>query len=494
MNPINSSRREFKQPITHTQLGHLLEARWAYCRENFASYRKCMHPGMLWGWWTQEVSDELQAFYSDMAAGKRPKLALMAPPQIGKSSAISDFTSWVAGKNSDLNIIFASYSDDLGIRTNMELQRAMTSPTYRKIFARTEIGCQGWQCNNNLIEFGGHKGSFRNTTVMSAITGFGLNLGIIDDPVKGHQEANSKVVRDRVWNWYCDDCFTRFAVNAGQLVIMTRWHVDDLLGRALQKSPDWKVLRYPAIATEDERYRRKGEALFPEFKPLDFLEERRKLYTAASWEALYQQNPIVVGGGILPIDKMQVLPFLDKSKIRQTVRYVDKAATIEEWGKYTAMVRMHAMKDGSYIISHIARGKWTSLEREENMKRLAQADKAEFGWNYEIGVEQEPGSGGKESAEATIRNLAGFRAFADKVTGSKEVRAEPFAAQVQGGNVHLIAGNWVTAWYDEYESYPTGRYKDQVDAAAGAFNRLSLKHTTTTWTCCRHDSKSALCH
>jgi len=91
---------------------------------------------------------------------------------------------------------------------------------------------------------------------------------------------------------------------------------------------------------------------------------------------------------------------------------------------------------------------------------------------YEVGVEQEPGSGGKESAEATIRNLAGFRAFADKVTGSKEVRAEPFAAQVQGGNVLIRAGDWVLELLDELDRFPNGRYRDQVDALSGAFNRL----------------------
>ena len=88
----------------------------------------------------------------------------------------------------------------------------------------------------------------------------------------------------------------------------------------------------------------------------------------------------------------------------------------------------------------MVRGRWLALEREEQIKSWAKSDKAKINGSYEVVVEQEPGSGGKKSAEATIRNLAGFRVFADKVTGSKEVRAEPFAAQVQGGNVFLVAG------------------------------------------------------
>jgi predicted phage terminase large subunit-like protein len=243
----------------------------------------------------------------------------------------------------------------------------------------------------------------------------------------------------------------------------------------LDRLEGWKVLRYPAIAEEDSRWRKKGEALFPEFKPLDFLLERKALYTTGSWEALYQQNPIVVGGGLLAIEKFQMRPFLDRSNVQRTVRYVDKAASTSEIARYTAMVRMHAMRDGSYVISHVARGKWSALEREEKLKTLAKADAREFA-NYEVGVEQEPGSGGLESAQATIRNLAGLRVFADKVTGSKELRAEPFAAQVQGGNVALVGGgDWLISWLDECESYPSGSYCDQIDAAAGAFNRLVAK-------------------
>ena len=100
------------------------------------------------------------------------------------------------------------------------------------------------------------------------------------------------------------------------------------------------------------------------------------------------------------------------------------------------------LKDKRFVIEHVVRGRWSALEREQQIKAWAERDRELIKGSYEIGVEQEPGSAGKESAENTIRNLAGYKVFADKVTGSKEVRAEPFAAQVQGGNVWLIAGPW----------------------------------------------------
>ncbi len=132
---------------------------------------------------------------------------------------------------------------------------------------------------------------------------------------------------------------------------------------------------------------------------------------------------------------------------------------------------MHKMKDGTFVIEHVARGHWSALEREQKIKTLAAVD-SKVCVSYEVVVEQEPGSGGKESAENTIRNLAGYRVSADKVTGKKEIRAEPFVAQCQGDNVRLIAGEWVMHFLDECEVWPQSKRKDQVDAAAGAFNKL----------------------
>ena len=258
----------------------------------------------------------------------------------------------------------------------------------------------------------------------------------------------------------------------------TRWHVDDLVGRFTERFPgEVRMLRYKAIAEEDEEHRQKGIALFPELKPFDFLMERKSVLTQAGWSSEYQQSPIVIGGGQIPVEKLKVRPqALDRRDIRASVRFVDKAGTEGGDGAYTAMVLMHAMKDKTYVIEHIARGRWGALEREQRIKELAQNDKATCK-SYEVGVEQEPGSGGKESAESTVRNLAGFRAYADKVTGSKDTRAEPFAAQVQNGNVSLIAGTWVLQFLDECEFWPFGKYRDQVDACSGAFNRLTLTNT-----------------
>jgi predicted phage terminase large subunit-like protein len=457
----------------------LEECACAEARESFWCYRQFINPDMQIGWWQCEVAVELQRFYLEYKAGLRPMLLFQSPPQHGKSSQIIDFISWVAGHEPNAKVIYASFSDRLGIRANRRLQQIYDSLQYQRIF-RTRINSENMitetsRClrNDEILEYVNAEGYFRNTTVMGAVTGEGLDIGVIDDPIKSRAEASSEVLRNKTWEWLTDDFLTRFSDMGALLMIMTRWHLDDPVGRLIQRCPDLKVVRYPALAVQGEKYRRIGEPLFPELKSLDFLLRQKSLMTESGWESEYQQSPIIVGGGIFPIEKFRTLPVLDRNKITGSCRYWDKAATAGGDGAYTAGVLMHSMSDGTFVVEHVIRGRWSALQREEIIKAMARNDRAKISEPYDIVIEQEPGSGGKESAESTIRMLAGYRVYADRVTGSKEVRAEPYAAQVQAGNVFLIAGDWQYQFLDEHESFPNGKYKDQVDASAGAFARLT---------------------
>jgi predicted phage terminase large subunit-like protein len=138
------------------------------------------------------------------------------------------------------------------------------------------------------------------------------------------------------------------------------------------------------------------------------------------------------------------------------------------------------MKNRTFVIEHVVRGRWGVLERERTIKYWAGATRESlknFVWNFMVVIEVEPGSGGKESAEATIRNLADHACIGDKPGAgrSKQLRAEPFAARVQGGNVYLHAGPWIQDFLDEAESFPNSPYSDQVDAAAMAFHYLATE-------------------
>jgi predicted phage terminase large subunit-like protein len=448
-------------------------------QESYYAFRQHMDDKLLRGWWQRVIATHLQAFYEDMRLGRRPVLGLSAPPQHGKSRQVTDFIAWVSGKNPDLKTIFASFSDDLGVRTNTDLQRMFLADKFGVVFPETRISqtnivaqAARFQRNSSMIEFVDQRGSFRNTTVNGQINGQELGLGVIDDPLKGRAEASSKGNRDKVWGWLTDDFFSRFTKDAGLLIIMTRWHVDDPMARLIELYPKMKYIRFPAVAEFDEVFRKKGEALFPEHKPLDFLLERKSLMSQAGWESVYQQQPIVVGGGMFPIEKFKIItPNYDRHDIFATVRYWDKAGT-EGGGAYTAGVLMHKLKNGQHVVEDVETGQWEAMRRESMIAQTLTADNNKYPMTVTY-VEQEPGSGGKESAEMTVRRNARYVVKADKVTGSKEMRADPYAAQVQGGNVMLVGADWNRDFLDEHEAFPSGKRKDKVDAAAGAFNKLN---------------------
>jgi predicted phage terminase large subunit-like protein len=470
--------------VEEYSLRELLEA-----RESFWEYRIVMNPRFILRekWFPRSLARKLRKFWDDFRAGKRPVLLLETPPQHGKSLTVIDFIAWAVGHDPHLRVIYTSFSDRLSIRANLRMQRALDNLTYQGIFPKTRIASKGGNAalrNYDILEFLDTDGYFRNSTVLGSITGEALDVGVVDDPIKGRLEANSLNIRDKVWMWLTDDVFTRFSEQGALLMIMTRWHIDDPAGRLIEHFGDRvTIARYPAIAEHDEQYRKVGEPLFPELKSFEFLEQRRKAMTRGSWEALYQQSPIVVGGGIFPIEKIVVVPERPAVKdVMGAARYWDKAGSAGG-GAYSAGVLMLRMRDGTYVVADVRRGQWSALDRERVIKQTAATDHEIYPLT-KVYVEQEPGSGGKESAEASVRMLAGYAVEADRVSGSKEVRADPFAAQWQAGNVRLVAAPWNRDYLDEHEHFPTGKFKDQVDASSGAFNKIASKYrydSTLAW-------------
>jgi predicted phage terminase large subunit-like protein len=215
-----------------------------------------------------------------------------------------------------------------------------------------------------------------------------------------------------------------------------------------------------------------GELLWPigyDEKKVEKLENKMGIYFTAGQ---LQQRPSPRGGGMFKREWLtKILPMMppDCSNFK---RYWDKAGTAGGEGARTAGGLVAQRSNGRYLIIDIVKGRYGSTEREAIIKAVAQMDKARFGF-VEIWVEQEPGSGGKESAENTVKNLAGFSCKIERVTGAKEVRAEPFAAQCAIGNVELLLGNWNEDFISEAEQFPTGKMKDQVDCIGGAFNKLA---------------------
>lgn len=271
----------------------------------------------------------------------------------------------------------------------------------------------------------------------------------------------------------------------------TRWHEDDLCGRLLQDQPErWLVLRYPALAeTQEERDeansllgikeglpdtlgRKPGEPLCPSRFSKENLEETKATVVPGVWYSLYQGSPRARSGNRFQREWFQNNVIVDlPERFDVLVRYWDKASSVTNRASYTCGVLM-GKKHGTYFVLDVKRGKWTPSRREQIIKSTATTDKERFGYT-KIFIEQEPGSGGKDSVISTIKNLAGFTVKADKVTGSKETRSEPYEAQCRALNVKLHRAHWNWEYIEELAAYPSGRNEDQVDASSGAFNKLA---------------------
>lgn len=443
-------------------------------RVDFYTYRQIMNPKAKWGWWQREIAGNLQQFYIDLCGRKRPKLVIQAPPQHGKSVQIIDFISWLAGKNPDLRTIYTAFSERLGIRANLRLQRMFDSDKYAEIFPRTKTNragagheASGYLRNREIIEYVGQEGCFRNTTVQGSITGESLDIGVIDDPIKGRAEANSQTVRDGAWDWLTDDFFSRFSDEAGLLCILTRWHIDDPIGRLLQKFDDVKLLSYPAIATDDEPNRLRGEALFPEHKPLEFLLERKHVMIPGNWEALYQQSPVLSDGNMFKPDQMPVVDALTIEHINW-VRGWDLAAS-RNGGDWTVGAKFGRNTRGQFVIADIVRLRGSADEVKAAILNTARID----GHGVRIRLPQDPGQAGKSQAFDLVRLLSGYHVVASLESGDKSTRAYPMASQVNVGNVSVLRAEWAAALLDEMRAFPFGAHDDQVDALSGAFSLLT---------------------
>ena len=423
--------------------------------------------------------------------GNIRRLMIFAPPQHGKTELVSvRFPAfWLANRPND-PVMLCSYGATLAYAKSWEGRGVLESPAFQNLFdVKTDRAGRArdhWRID-------GHRGQMVAAGVGGPITGHGAMLGIIDDPIQNWEQAQSETIREKHWDWFQATFRTRIWEEGAIVLVMTRWHEDDLAGRLLQHDTrnEWAVLRLPAVAeTQEERNesnrllglepgqpdplrREPGEPLCPRRFSRNALEQIRRDVGSMAWFAEYQGVPRAPEGNRF---KRSWFPLVDAAPAQaDRVRYWDKAGTAGG-GAYTAGVRL-SMHDGLFYVEDVVRGQWSAGERERVILQTAQMD----GMECRQIVEQEPGSGGKESAEATIRNLAGFSVYADKVTGDKDVRLEPLAAQAEAGNLRVIRGYWNAAYIDEMCAIPAGQYRDQGDASAGAFNHLAQGSATLSF-------------
>jgi len=428
-------------------------------------------PDLRWDWPYQRL---IQSKLDLVTTGEIDRIMFFAPPRHGKTEGITvRYPVYRMERNPRIRVIQAAYNQTLAAKFSRKSRRLARARGIALSEERTAVN--DWETAAG--------GGLRAVGAGAGIAGHGGDLILLDDPVKSREEAESPVYREKVWEWWTDDLWTRREPEAAVILSLTRWHHDDLAGRILN-GPDgkrWVVVRLPALAEEkDPLGRKEGEALCPDRFDEEWLKDQQAIMGEYAFEALYQGNPTPRTGNMFPRGKVTSVPAAPVGT--RWCRAWDKAGTAGA-GKRSAGVKIGKGPDARWYIGHVVLGQWAAAERETVMRTTASGD----GVEVEIELEQEPGSGGKESAESSIKGLAGYNVQARPSTGDKVTRAGPFAAQWQAGNVSIVSGSdpavpapWIQKYLEEMELAPFGKYVDQMDASAAGFNRLALHEVSFT--------------
>lgn len=387
-------------------------------------------------------------------------LVVEIPVRHGKSELASvHYPVWRLARDPSCRVLVACYNATVAERFGRRARRL--AEAYGIPISRDRRSVSEWETSKG--------GGFRAVGVGGGVTGYGFDVLVVDDPVRGREDADSLAVRERTWEWFTSDLLTRREPGASVFVVMSRWHEDDLTGRILRSMPEsFARLRLPALAEPgDPLGRPDGEPLWPARFDKAILGAVRAQIGERAFGALYQQDPRPDGG--LMFDPAAATVVEAAPAGMPSCRAWDLASTAGG-GDYTAGVLMAGPSaDGLYYVADVARGRWSSAERDRRMRSCAEAD----GASCRVLVPQDPGAAGKSLAEHHVRLLAGFAVETVPQTGSKAARAEPFAAQWQAGNVRLVRGPWNQAFLDEISRFPLGQHDDQCDAAAMAFSALA---------------------
>ncbi len=222
--------------------------------------------------------------------GDTPRLMVLMPPGSAKSTYTSIlFPPWFMGRNEGMSVLGVSNTTDLAERFSRRVRNIVGTRQFSNIFPGNGLSADSAAAGNWETLKGGE---FFAAGMGSAIAGRRADLGLIDDPIKTRQEADSDRVRQTQWDWYVNDFLTRLKPSARQIVIQTRWHEDDLGGRILEREANrWRVIKIPMLAVNDDPLgRQPGERLWPEWFTEEMITTARM--DTRAWNALYQQEPV----------------------------------------------------------------------------------------------------------------------------------------------------------------------------------------------------------
>ena len=458
---------------------------------------------LVCNWHLEYLCGEVQEAVERVSRGeaKLQDILINIPPGTTKTTILSImlpvwcWTNWYW-----MRLITASYSASLSLESAETARDIIRSDKFKEIYPELRIKDDKDTKSNYRIEKvtrnekneevvlrGGNRFT---TSVGGSLTGYHGHILLVDDPLNPNEAVSKQILYTT--NYWVDNVLSTRKVDKDvtlTIVVMQRLHENDPAGHLIRKKGEaLKQYCLPGDLLTGLQYL-KPKSLVRNYidglldpirlsrKALNEMEQDLGQY---GYAGQVDQNPVPPGGGMFKVDGFQIIDALPHYDLfKAVVRYWDKAGS-KDTGAYTVGLKMGRLKDGRYIIIDVIRGQWATHEREAMIKKVAEADdfiryQASTKIRVSHYIEQEPGSGGKESADATVRNLSGYLIYKDLPRGDKIYRADPFSVQVNNGNVLLLRGEWNQEYINEVSIFPLGKYKDQVDASSGAFSKLSRK-------------------
>jgi predicted phage terminase large subunit-like protein len=391
---------------------------------------------------------------------------LLLPPGSAKSTYASVlFPAWWFTQHSKSSVIAASHTANLAHHFGRQV--------------RDIVNEHGEYLGYSLAQHNRAAGRWRTSAggeyfavgLRGPATGRRADLAIIDEPIKSYAEADNVNHRDLVWNWFRSDIITRLKPKGRIILIMTRWHEDDLGGRLLShQSEQWRVLRLPALAESDDPLKRpEGAPLWPEWEGAEALQQKRTTVGERVWSAMYQQTPRSAQGTLLSIKPIDVMDFPPLSG--NSVRAWDMASTSKRSDNdpdWTVGIKLHRNDRQHFTITDIVRIQGSPRQVEEIVLQTARLD----GPSVTISLPKDPGSAGGFVSSYLARQLAGHNLIITPEIGPKASRAAPVSSQIEAGNVSIVRASWTHAFLEELRDFPHGTKDDQVDALSRAFSAL----------------------
>lgn len=414
----------------------------------------------------QVLAHEISQRIAARSTGTARHLIVSMPPRHGKSELASSYAPvWALNNNPRLRIGFASY----GARLARGFGRRMRNIAHEnRAKLKLRVADDSAAADEWMTTGGG--GVF-TSGVGGSFTGKGFDLLLIDDPVKNWTDAFSQIKRDALWEWFQSTAWTRLEPGGVCIVVMTRWHSDDLVGRILADpdiAPDFDVIALPALAEENDPLGRAiGEALCPDRYPVDRLLKIKSIVGPMVWAGLYQQQPYAKGGGMFPADAWQLYDS-PPDRFDQVIASWDMAFEETRSSDYVVGQVWGKAGAAAYLLEQV-RDRMAFVKTKDALR--SQYERWRGRGLTSIYVEKAAnGPAVMNALESEVPGLCGVRP-----DGSKEARAAAVSPFVAAGNVHLPKWqSWVQDFVAEHEAFPAGDHDDQVDATSQALRQLYL--------------------